>query len=164
MLRTNCSTGGASCKSDSSDEKRLQQAWVKIPQYSSIPVPAATVIVAAPSYLTHPTRFLLSNVLYLSLLQEARYAAGVARFDFDRGLAPYDLNRYSQWVSLSCHISQQLLDEVMPVSQGLQYELPMMILIYSLARLQRVPSAESDQPCSTVYAPASLLESTCQTY
>jgi hypothetical protein len=50
-------------------------------------------------------------------LQEARYIAGVQRFDFDRELAPYDLNRYSQWVSLSCHISKHVLQELLPVSK-----------------------------------------------
>jgi hypothetical protein len=50
-------------------------------------------------------------------LQKARYIVGVHRFDFDRELAPYDLNRYSQWVSLSCHISQHVLQELMPVSK-----------------------------------------------
>jgi hypothetical protein len=49
-------------------------------------------------------------------LQEARYIAGVQRFHFDRELAPYDLNRYSQWVSLSCHISEHVLQELLPVS------------------------------------------------
>uniref|UniRef100_A0A383WLT7 AAR2 splicing factor homolog n=1 Tax=Tetradesmus obliquus TaxID=3088 RepID=A0A383WLT7_TETOB len=46
--------------------------------------------------------------------EEARYVAGVQRFDFDRELAPYDLNRYSQWVTLSCHISEDVLQELLP--------------------------------------------------
>eukprot|EP00878_Enallax_costatus_P021228 GHUV01022468.1.p1 GENE.GHUV01022468.1~~GHUV01022468.1.p1 ORF type:complete len:165 (+),score=24.58 GHUV01022468.1:623-1117(+) len=47
--------------------------------------------------------------------EEARYAAGVAQFDLDQELGPYDLNRYGQWVSLSCHINQQLMQELLPV-------------------------------------------------
>ena len=30
------------------------------------------------------------------------------RFDFDQGLAPYDLTSYSQWRSLSHHISKKV--------------------------------------------------------
>eukprot|EP00775_Hariotina_reticulata_P011434 gene11434-11580_t len=46
--------------------------------------------------------------------EESRYAAGVARFDFDRQLAPYDLGRYSQWFSLSSHITEQVLSALLP--------------------------------------------------
>jgi A1 cistron-splicing factor AAR2 len=49
-------------------------------------------------------------------LQAERYAAGVARFDFDRELAPYDLNRYGQWAALSSCISSTVLQQLLPVS------------------------------------------------
>jgi hypothetical protein len=49
-------------------------------------------------------------------LQAGRYAAGVARFDFDRELAPYDLNRYGQWAALSSFISSTVLHQLLPVS------------------------------------------------
>jgi hypothetical protein len=64
-------------------------------------------------------------------LQEARYVAGVQRFDFDRELAPYDLNRYSQWVSLSCHISEHVLEQLMPVSRQhcCPYPFPLLLLV-----------------------------------
>lgn len=57
--------------------------------------------------------------LYVPALptQAGRYAAGVARFDFDRGLAPYDLARYGQWAGLSCHISAAVLQQLLPVSK-----------------------------------------------
>eukprot|EP00877_Chromochloris_zofingiensis_P000739 jgi/Chrzof1/10666/Cz05g07160.t1 len=45
----------------------------------------------------------------------ARYEAGVQRFDFDAGLAPYDLSRYSQWCNLSCYITKELIDTLSPV-------------------------------------------------
>ena len=44
----------------------------------------------------------------VELLQAARYEAGVRRFDFDQGLAPYDLTSYGQWRSLSHHISKKV--------------------------------------------------------
>ncbi|KAF8071287.1 CHX17 [Scenedesmus sp. PABB004] len=47
-------------------------------------------------------------------LQEARFAAGVARFDFDSGLAPYDLARYGQWAALSRHVTPRLLRLLLP--------------------------------------------------
>jgi len=56
--------------------------------------------------------------LVLNDPQAGRYAAGVARFDFDRELAPYDLNRYSQWTALSCHISSTVLQQLLPVSEA----------------------------------------------
>lgn len=65
-------------------------------------------------------------------VQADRYAAGVARFDFDRALAPYDLQRYSQWAALSCHISsavlQQLLVRVLLV---LLYKITLRCRLYS---------------------------------
>jgi hypothetical protein len=36
---------------------------------------------------------------------------------FDRGLAPYDLGRYGQWVGLSGHISATVLQQLLPVSE-----------------------------------------------
>ena len=44
-------------------------------------------------------------VLYMHCLQVSRYAQGVARFDFDQGLAPYNLHAYQQWQALAGHIS-----------------------------------------------------------
>jgi len=43
-------------------------------------------------------------------LQAERYAAGVRRFDFDAGMAPYDLASYASWQALTGHIT--------PVSAG----------------------------------------------
>ena len=37
--------------------------------------------------------------------QVERYAAGVRRFDFDAGMAPYDLASYGSWQALSNHIT-----------------------------------------------------------
>jgi hypothetical protein len=56
----------------------------------------------------------------------------VARFDFDRQLAPYDLQRYSQWASLSGCISSTVLQQLLPVSRlvlQLQLDACMMIMI-----------------------------------
>jgi len=38
-------------------------------------------------------------------LQAERYAAGVRRFDFDAGMAPYDLASYGNWQALTGHIT-----------------------------------------------------------
>ncbi len=54
-------------------------------------------------------------------MQVARLAEGVRRFDFDQGLAPYDLSRYGQWQALSSHITPAVVDALMPVSDtGIQ--------------------------------------------
>ncbi|KAI8464490.1 MAG: AAR2-domain-containing protein [Monoraphidium minutum] len=46
--------------------------------------------------------------------EEARYAEGVRRFDFDAGLAPYDLAGCGAWGELSCCIDEPLLRRLMP--------------------------------------------------
>lgn len=48
--------------------------------------------------------------------QAGRYAEGVRRFDFDSGLAPYDLAACATWHDLSCFIDEPLLQRLMPVS------------------------------------------------
>ena len=46
--------------------------------------------------------------------EEARYAAGVRNFDFDAGLAPYDLGSLALWRSLTRFISQKTTARVAP--------------------------------------------------
>jgi hypothetical protein len=48
--------------------------------------------------------------------QERRYAAGVRRFDFDSGLAPYNLAQWPQWQQLSGHLTQGIISKLLPVS------------------------------------------------
>eukprot|EP01129_Flabellula_baltica_P004926 TRINITY_DN1749_c0_g1_i2.p1 TRINITY_DN1749_c0_g1~~TRINITY_DN1749_c0_g1_i2.p1 ORF type:complete len:290 (-),score=65.80 TRINITY_DN1749_c0_g1_i2:771-1640(-) len=43
-----------------------------------------------------------------------RYVEGVRRFDFDSGLAPYDVETVSQWEALSCFISKRTLRRLSP--------------------------------------------------
>lgn len=50
--------------------------------------------------------------------EEARFAEGARRFDFDAGLAPYDLRSYAQWVALARFITPPLLDRLSPVAGG----------------------------------------------
>lgn len=52
--------------------------------------------------------------------QAARYAEGVRRFDFDSGLAPYDLAACAAWHDLACFIDPLLLKRLMPVSARLR--------------------------------------------
>ena len=51
-------------------------------------------------------------------MQAERYAAGVRRFDFDQGLAPYDLSSYARWKQLSCYISEQTVQRLAPARHG----------------------------------------------
>lgn len=54
-------------------------------------------------------------------VQEARFAEGVRRFDFDQGLAPYNLPAYKIWRALSCHIDKATVERcirVCPVKSG----------------------------------------------
>ena len=51
----------------------------------------------------------------LTHTQEARFAAGARRFDFDAGLAPYDLPRYAQWRALSGFVAPGDVERLMPV-------------------------------------------------
>ena len=48
--------------------------------------------------------------------EEARYAAGVKKFDFDAGLAPYDLGSLWLWQSLTRFISGKTTARVAPAS------------------------------------------------
>lgn len=50
-------------------------------------------------------------------IQVARYTAGVKRFDFDAGLAPYNLSGYAAWQRLSGHISPEALQHLKPRTQ-----------------------------------------------
>jgi hypothetical protein len=47
--------------------------------------------------------------------KEARFAAGARRYDFDAGLAPYDLPRYGQWRALTGFIAPADVARLMPV-------------------------------------------------
>lgn len=80
--------------------------------YCSIEAPRLN---SQPHHLP-PVPSVSTACLVMPCCQTGRYAAGVARFDFDRELAPYDLNRYGQWVSLSNHITQAVLKQLLPVS------------------------------------------------
>ena len=46
--------------------------------------------------------------------EEERYAAGVRRFDFDAGLAPYDLGSWALWQSLTRFVSPRTTARVAP--------------------------------------------------
>ena len=48
------------------------------------------------------------------MAQVERYAAGVRRFDFDAGLAPYDLASYGQWRALSDLLTPAVLERLSP--------------------------------------------------
>ena len=50
--------------------------------------------------------------------QEARYAEGVRRFDFDAGLAPYDLAGAAAWHALTCFVDAPLLARLLPPAGG----------------------------------------------
>ena len=45
-----------------------------------------------------------------------RYTQGVKRFDFDRGLAPYDLGSYTRWQQLSSYITPAAIAALQPTS------------------------------------------------
>jgi A1 cistron-splicing factor AAR2 len=47
--------------------------------------------------------------------EEARYAAGVARFDFDAGLAPYALPTWPAWRALAGHVDARAIARLAPV-------------------------------------------------
>ncbi len=49
--------------------------------------------------------------------QVARYTAGVKRFDFDAGLAPYNLSAYAAWQRLSGHMTSAVIDHLQPRPQ-----------------------------------------------
>ena len=47
--------------------------------------------------------------------QAARFVAGVRRFDFDGGLAPYDLGACASWHGLSRFINSAVIQRLLPV-------------------------------------------------
>ncbi|GBF99801.1 hypothetical protein Rsub_12554 [Raphidocelis subcapitata] len=47
--------------------------------------------------------------------EAARYAEGARRFDFDSGLAPYDLAAYGVWRELTAFVDAALLKRLLPV-------------------------------------------------
>ncbi|KAK9826103.1 hypothetical protein WJX81_003949 [Elliptochloris bilobata] len=51
-----------------------------------------------------------------------RYTAGVRRFDFDFGLAPYNLASYAQWRALSEYLTPAVLERLSPV-QGAHFSI-----------------------------------------
>ena len=53
-----------------------------------------------------------------AVLQAEPFAAGVRRFDFDQGLAPYNLHAYQQWQNLSSYISKQTISKLSPLPSG----------------------------------------------
>ena len=53
-----------------------------------------------------------------AVLQAEPFAAGVKRFDFDQGLAPYNLHAYQQWQNLSSYISKQTISKLSPLPHG----------------------------------------------
>lgn len=53
--------------------------------------------------------------------QAERYAAGVRRFDFDAGLAPYNLAAHAQWRGLSAHLTPTVLARLSPAQARSQH-------------------------------------------
>lgn len=51
----------------------------------------------------------------LALEQAERYAGGVRRFDFDSGLAPYNLTAWRQWRQLTNYLDVRHVSELQPV-------------------------------------------------
>ncbi|KAK9866040.1 hypothetical protein WJX84_001451 [Apatococcus fuscideae] len=49
--------------------------------------------------------------------EAARYTLGVKRFDFDAGLAPYNLSGYAAWQRLSGHITTAVAGQLQPAPQ-----------------------------------------------
>lgn len=48
-------------------------------------------------------------------IQALRYALGVRRYEFDGGLAPYNLNAWRQWQELTSCLDQRVIDAIQPV-------------------------------------------------
>lgn len=48
--------------------------------------------------------------------EETGYKQGVLDFDFDAGLAPYDLKGHKQWKNLSKFITRNILERILPVN------------------------------------------------
>jgi len=44
-----------------------------------------------------------------------RYEAGVRRFDFDAGMAPYNLPAFAVWQDIAGSVTEELMKRVMPV-------------------------------------------------
>ena len=51
-------------------------------------------------------------------MQAEPYVAGVRRFEFDSGLAPYNLHAFQQWQSLSSYISKDIISKLSPLPSG----------------------------------------------
>ncbi|KAK9837719.1 hypothetical protein WJX74_003717 [Apatococcus lobatus] len=47
-----------------------------------------------------------------------RYTLGVRRYDFDAGLAPYNLSAYATWQRLSGHITPAVIEQLQPTPQA----------------------------------------------
>ena len=50
--------------------------------------------------------------------QAEPFIAGVRRFEFDSGLAPYNLHAFHQWQALSRHISKDVISKLAPLPSG----------------------------------------------
>jgi A1 cistron-splicing factor AAR2 len=48
--------------------------------------------------------------------EAGRYAQGVRRFDFDAGLAPYNLPAWPVWQEIAGRVTSDLIERIMPVS------------------------------------------------
>eukprot|EP00803_Ostreobium_quekettii_P000101 evm.model.scf_717.6 EVM.evm.TU.scf_717.6 scf_717:49162-50532(-) len=48
-----------------------------------------------------------------------RYRLGVRRFDFDSGLAPYDLGSFRVWKALSTYVDEEVLGRLSPQGRGI---------------------------------------------
>ena len=51
-------------------------------------------------------------------VQAEPFIAGVRRFEFDSGLAPYNLHAFHQWQKLSRHISKDVISKLAPLPSG----------------------------------------------
>lgn len=56
----------------------------------------------------------LGHEMRLPSAQVERYAEGMRRFDFDAGLAPYQLDTYSLWQRLTPHVTAAAISRIAP--------------------------------------------------
>jgi A1 cistron-splicing factor AAR2 len=61
------------------------------------------------------------RAIHLAAAQAARYAEGARRFDFDSGLAPYDLAAWPAWRELTSFVDAALLKRLLPVRGRARY-------------------------------------------
>ena len=87
-----------------------------------------------------------------TIVQVDRYRAGIARMDFDAGLAPYNVNVYPAWKGLSQHISAQTIDRwhlylYMKTHSDDFPEYPQLAILWSvkLAKSQTFPVTEAEE-------------------